>query len=610
MTVQQAAILAIIVAAAVLFVWGRWRHDLVALGALLSCVVAGLVDPADAFSGFGNPAVITVAAVLILSYALQQTGTVDMLTARVLPATSSATLSIASLSVLAAALSAFMNNVGALALLMPVAMRTANQLGIPAGRVLMPVSFASILGGMTTLTGTPPNLIVADFRAATGDGAFRMFDFTPVGIVVALAGIALILLAWRLVPARQRSGVSSFETAAYIVEARVKPDSSIIGQTLRDIEYALDQTEAQIIGLLRDNQRISAPNPYRQVQAEDVLVIEADQDSIGDALAKLGLSLDLNQAESDEDTTGNNPDIEADSATEKSNRSRLESGDVVLMELAVRPNAALLGYSVKRIDLRRRYGVNLLAISREGREPVVRLNATPIRSGDVLLVQGTPDAIMEFASAYGCIPLAERPLKIPNQPKAWIALIVIAAAVAGAAFGLLPAAITFTGGALAMALFKVIPVRKLYEPIDWPVIVLLGALIPVAGAMSTTGAADLIAQGLITAAGSTNPVLVMILLLVATMTLSDFMNNAATAAVMCPIALGAAAQMQVNADTYLMAVAIGASSAFLTPIGHQNNALILGPGGFRFTDYWRLGLPMELVVIAAATPLLLLVWPL
>lgn len=610
MTVQQLGIIAIVAAAALLFVWGRWRHDLVALGALLACVVTGLVQPENAFSGFGNPAVITVAAVLILSYALQTTGVVDMLTAKVLPPTSNITLSVAALCVLAAGLSAFMNNVGALALLMPVAIRTASQLGIPAGRVLMPVSFASILGGMTTLTGTPPNLIVADFRARTDEGTFGMFDFTPVGIVVALAGILLIVLAWKLVPPRQRSGVSTFGTAAYIVEARVKSDSSIIGQTLRDIETALDRTDAQIVGLLRDDRRISAPSPYREVQAQDVLVIEADPESIGDALGKLGLSLDLEQPGAEDADGDKEPGEGGQDSKEKSDKSRLESGDVVLMELAVRPNAPLLGHSVKRIDLRRRFGVNLLAISREGREPIARLSATPIRSGDVLLVQGTPDGTMEFASAYGCIPLAERPLKIPNPQKAWTALIVLVAAVAGAAFGLVPAAITFTGGALAMALLKVIPVRKLYEPIDWPVIVLLGALIPVAGAMLTTGAADVIAQGLIAAAGGANPILVMVLLLIATMTLSDFMNNAATAAVMCPIALQAAAQMQVNADTYLMAVAIGASCAFLTPIGHQNNALILGPGGFRFGDYWRLGLPMEIVVIAAATPMLLLVWPL
>lgn len=615
MTLEQAGIFAILAVTALLFIWGRWRHDLVAMGALLTCVAAGLVDPGAAFTGFGNPAVITVAAVLILSFALQSTGVVDTLSSRVLPSNSGATISIIALSALAAGLSAFMNNVGALALLMPIAIKTAGRLGIAPGRVLMPVSFASILGGMTTLTGTPPNLIVAGFSGQGGSTGFTMFDFAPVGLAVTAGGLALIALAWKLVPARERTNLSSFETAPYIIEARVKQDSPIIGQSLRDIEYQLDTTDAQIVSLLRNDRRISAPSPYREVRADDVLVIEADPDAIGDALSKLGLVLDTvakaaEEAAEEKEQARENPDTSGKDEKAKQGESRLQSGDVVLMELAVRPNALLLGLSIKLIDLRREFGVNLIALSRDGKDSMARLNSTPIRSGDVLLVQGTPDAILEFANRYGCVPLAERPLKIPNSRKALLAAVIMVLAVSGAAFGLLPAAITFAGGVLAVALFKVVPLRKLYEPIDWPVIILLGALIPVAGAMSTTGAADLLAQGLIGASGGSNPVYTMIILLIVTMTLSDFMNNAATAAVMCPIALGAAAQLQVNPDTYLMAVAIGASCAFLTPIGHQNNALILGPGGFRFGDYWRLGLPMELIVILAATPMLLLVWPL
>lgn len=611
MTLPQTGIFAILAMTALLFIWGRWRHDLVALGALIACILAGLVQPGDAFSGFGNPAVITVASVLILSFALQTTGVVDTLTARVLPSSSGSTVSIIALSALAAGLSAFMNNVGALALLMPIAIKTAGRLGVAPGRVLMPVSFASILGGMTTLTGTPPNLIVAGFSGQGDSTAFTMFDFAPVGLAVTAGGLLLIVLGWRLVPARERADLSSFETAPYIIEARIKQDSSIIGQSLRDIEYQLDTTDAQIVGLLRDDRRISAPSPYREVRGGDILVIEADPKAIGDALSKLGLSLDtIEKAEEEKQEEKENPENSGKEEKDAQQESRLQSGDVILMELAVRPNALLLGLTIKLIELRREFGVNLIALSRDGKESMARLNSTPIRSGDVLLVQGNPDAILEFANRYGCVPLAERPLKIPNTRKAFLAAAIMALAIAGAAFSVQPAAITFAAGVLAVAVFKVVPLRKLYEPIDWPVIVLLGALIPVAGAMSTTGAADLLAQGLISASGGANPVYTMIILLIVTMTLSDFMNNAATAAVMCPIALGAAAQLQVNPDTYLMAVAVGASCAFLTPIGHQNNALILGPGGFRFGDYWRLGLPMEVVVICAATPMLLWVWPL
>ncbi len=617
MTVQQIAILCVLVVTAGLFIWGRWRHDIVALAALIVSVALGLVAPGMAFTGFGNPAVITVACVLILSYGLQTTGVMDQLASKLLPSAAGLTVSVTSLCAVAAVLSAFMNNIGALALLMPIALKTARRLGVPPGRLLMPVSFASILGGMITLTGTPPNLIVSGFRDQTASGSFAMFDFAPVGLAVTLGGLALILLGgWRLVPSRERSAVASFETAPYIIEAVVTDESKLPGQSLRVIEQSLEAVDAQVVGLIRGGRRISAPSPYREIHKGDVLVIEADPDSIGDALSTLGLSLpsSVKVQETEKELPRTVTEGAVDSAGTKDKKdpdeTRLQSGDVVLMELAVRPNASLVGLSVKRIDMRNRFGVNLIALSRDGKDSMTRLNATPIRSGDVLLVQGTDESILEFANVYGCIPLAERSLKIPDRKKAWLAAAIMMVAVAGAAFGLLPAAVTFSAGVVAVAVFKIVPPRKLYEPIDWTVIVLLGALIPVAEAMSTTGAADVLARTLIETIAQNDPVITLAILMIVTMTLSDFMNNAATAAVMCPIALGASAQLQVSPDAYLMAVAVGASCAFLTPIGHQNNTLILGPGGFRFGDYWRLGLPLELSVIVIGVPMLLWVWPL
>jgi di/tricarboxylate transporter len=260
--------------------------------------------------------------------------------------------------------------------------------------------------------------------------------------------------------------------------------------------------------------------------------------------------------------------------------------------------------------LRARYGLNLLAVSRQGRRSKSRLRTLRIAPGDVLLMQGSPDALGEFASDAGCVPLAERELRIPDTRMALIATVIMAGAVGGAAFGLLPAAISFAMGVLASMALRTVPPRKVYDAIDWPVVVLLGALIPVAGAMETTGTADLIARVLLETVAQGNPVVGLTLVLVVTMFLSDLMNNAATAAVMCPIAIGTAAALGVSADSFLMAVAIGASCAFLTPIGHQNNTLILGPGGFGFGDYWRLGVPLEILVVAVSVPLLLVVWPL
>ncbi len=665
MTPEQILVLTILLATIALFLWGRWRHDMVAVMALLACVLAGLVEPAVAFAGFGHPAVVTVACVLVLSRGLQASGAVDTLAARLLPAKAGIALSLAALVGLGALLSGVMNNVGAMALLMPVAMQLASRLGLPPGRVLMPLAFGTILGGMTTMIGTPPNLIVSGFRAQLGQGGFAMFDFTPVGLSVAVTGtLFIVLLGWRLVPAREKASTEGFETGAYVTEVRVAPDSKAAGMLLRAIETRLDEAGAQIIGLVRNEGRMTAPQSSRKVRAGDILVIEADIEALPEVLATLGLKLE----EAGSSRTGDEPEEDADEqqrsppakpaqATADAPQARRTKQDanskeggqdaggvrgeggetrknkdedasderdgndsdaarasadveIALLELVVRPEASLIGRSAMDLALRTRYGLNLLAVSRNGQRSKSRLRTMKIQAGDLLLMQGPLEALAEFAADSGCVPLAERALRIPDRRKAWTAGAIMACAVGGAALGLLPAAISFALGVLASMAFRTLPLRSIYDSIDWPVIVLLGALIPVAGAMESTGTADLIARALLDGVARGNAIVALTLVLIVTMTLSDLMNNAATAAVMCPIGIGTAAALGANADAFLMAVAIGASCAFLTPIGHQNNTLILGPGGFRFGDYWRLGLPLELLVAAVSIPLILLVWPL
>jgi di/tricarboxylate transporter len=616
MTVQQALIVAILLATVAMFVWGRWRHDMVALAALLGCVVAGLVPASGAFAGFGHPAVITVACVLVLSYGLQASGAVDTLVRRALPLVSGAMLTVALLTLLAAVLSAFMNNVGALALLMPVALQIASRHQLPAGRVLMPVAFGSILGGMTTMIGTPPNLIVSGFRAETGAGSFAMFDFSPVGLAVAGAGVLFVALLGRwLVPARERAGTDTFDTAAYLTEARVPEGAKALGKTLGEIESALEEADAQVVGLVRNEVRVTAPRSGRVLREGDILVIQAEAQALATALSSLGLVLaEAQPAEANGDEASPARKTEGDSSPDSAKdreegRKPAEREQPELVELAVLPNSNLVGRSATDLLLRTRYGINLLAISREGRRSMSRLRALRLVAGDVLLLQGSPEALAGFASDSGCVPLAARSLRIPDRRKALLSVAIMVLAVGGAAFGLLPAAISFAAGVLASMALGTVQLRSVYEAIDWPVIVLLGALIPVAGAIESTGTADLLARWLIETVSQGHVVVALVAILVAAMTLSDLMNNAATAAVMCPIAIGAASQLGVSADPFLMAVAVGASCAFLTPIGHQNNTLILGPGGFRFGDYWRLGLPLELLVIAVSVPMLLWVWP-
>ncbi|SDS42458.1 TrkA-C domain-containing protein [Halopseudomonas sabulinigri] len=644
MDASQQLILLILGCTIALFLWGRWRHDVVALAALMACVLTGLTPAADAFVGFGHPAVITVAAVLILSKGLQTTGAVEALAQRALPKRGGL-LSLAVLTLLGACLSAFMNNVGAMALLMPLALQLSAREGLPPGRVLMPLAFGTILGGMTTLIGTPPNLIVAGFRARQDLGSFGMFDFTPVGLSVALGGVIFVVCTARwLVPKRAQPDVGSFDTGTYLTEVHIDADSKADGKTLAEVEQLLEDNDAQIVGMVRNDFRVTAPQPRRVLRAGDILVIEAEPEGLGASLTRLGLKLEeavapSNQDKADEDSNnaekepsaaqdsaaaGAEPsqpvtdpageqNSEADKAKEqqKEKDSKLSvSDEITVQELAVQPSASILGRSASDIQLRTRFGINLLAISRQGHRSIRRLRWTDIQAGDVLLMQGSPEAISGFASEYGCVPLAPRSILIPDRRKALYAVSIMLGAIALAAFGILPAAVAFMAGVLGYMLTRVIPLRRIYEAVDWPIIVLLAALMPMAAAMADTGAADLLAQTLLQHFAQGNAIIALTLMLVVTMTLSDFMNNAATAAVMCPIALSVASQLGVNPDSFLMAVAIGASCAFLTPIGHQNNTLILGPGGFRFGDYWRLGLPLEILVVLISIPMLLWAWPL
>ncbi len=621
MTTDQIILATILVATIVMFIWGRWRHDMVAAGALLLCVFAGLVPRGEAFAGFGHPAVITVACVLVLSRGLQTSGAVDVITSRMLPSGGSTWLNITALVLLAAVLSAFMNNVGALALLMPVAIQIAQRHGMAPGQVLMPLAFGSILGGMTTLIGTPPNLIVSGFREQAGLGSFTMFDYSPVGITVALAGLLFVLLLRRfLIPVRQRSDVEDFETGNYLTEARVEDDSKAVGMSIREAERAIEESDAQIVAMIRDEMRLDAPHGNRRIRAGDILVIESEPKSLVTALQALKIRLEEDKPAEPEDLQAQTVATEKEKSAADDNQepsgeesdegtTGSDNGEIALLELVVMPTSGIIGRSARGLRLRTRYGINLLAVSRQGRRNVARMRTLRFRPGDVLLMQGSLETLQEFAIHSGCVPLADRSLRLPQPREATIAALIMLTAVIAAAFGLFPAAVAFAAGVLVAMATRVVPPRKVYEAIDWPVIVLLAALIPVAGAMASTGTADLIAAFLLESLGTGSVVLALAVMLVVTMTLSDFMNNAATAAVMCPIAISAAHGLGVSPDPFLMAVAVGASCAFLTPIGHQNNPLILGPGGFRFGDYWRLGLPLEVIVVAVSIPMILLVWP-
>jgi di/tricarboxylate transporter len=593
LTTEQIAIFAILAALFGLLAWGRWRYDVVAFVALLAAVLTGLVPSGEAFAGFGHPATITVAAVLVISRALAGAGATDALVRLVQRASARVSLHIAALAGLGGLLSCVMNNVGTLGLMMPVALQSARKAKRSPALLLMPLSFGTILGGLVTLIGTPPNIIVAAYRGEVAGSSFGMFDFTPVGGVVALAGLAFVaLLGWRLVPKRavQRAAAEDiFGIEDYVAEARVVEDSKAVDLTLAELAKQTEDIDAQVIGLIRGEHHQLRLRSREQLRPGDLLLIEAGPEAIDQFVSKLGLEF---------------------AGPRKARESLTQSPDSALAEMVVAPGSPIEGRRVSALRLQHRFGVNLLAVSRQGRPHRGRLRHLQFRIGDVLLLHGDGERLPEVASELGCLPLAARELSFGLRGKAPWLIGVFAAAIALASFGVLSMPIALALAVAVMVAGGLMPLRELYEGIDWPVIVLLGSLIPVGGALQSSGATGVIADAMLALTSGMPAVVVLVLLLVITMTLSDILNNAATAVVMAPIGVTVAARLDASADPFLMAVAVGASCAFLTPIGHQNNALILGPGGYGFGDYWRMGLPLELLIVTVATPMILLVWPL
>ncbi|MGP0590965.1 SLC13 family permease [Nitrospira sp. T9] len=586
----------------VLFIWERWRYDLVALSALLLSTVLGFVPSEEAFLGFGHPAVVTVAAVLIISRGLSNAGVVEILTRYVKGATSfSPSLHVAVLSSLGGLISTVMNNVGALALLMPVAIQSSVEAKRSPAVVLMPLAFGTILGGMVTLIGTPPNIIVAHYRAEVAGESFGMFDFTPVGGIMALVGILFVaLVGWRLIPIARRSQNAPqdlFSIQEYLTEVEVPENSKAIGKSLSELESATEDSDALIIGLVRGDQSIRGAAWREHIQVGDVLVLEAGPQGINKFVSTLGLKL-----------TGTQPKEEVQESEKKPSAGK--DGDM-LLEAVVPPDRSwLVGRMAGSLKLRSRFGINLLGASRQGTPYRGRLREFRFKAGDVLLLQGEKDRVLEVIGLLGCLPLAERGIQLGKPGQAWLAGGLFALALGSAMSGLASLPIVLICAALGMVLFNIVSPRDVYQAVDWPVLVLLGAMIPIGQALERSGATTLLAQFLVGMMEEFPPVMLLGLIMIMTMTLSDVMNNAATAVVMAPLSVAVALNLGVNTDPFLMAVAIGASCAFLTPIGHQNNLLVMGPGGYRFGDYWRMGLPLELLILVVSLPLLVFMWPL
>jgi len=594
---EQAIVIVVIIISLVLFVQAKLRYDVVAMLALLVITITGITPAESAFGGFSHPAIITVAAVLVVSRGLLNVGAMDPVTDLVNKLKGGIEIKLLLLMGITAFFSSFMNNVGALALTMPVAIKIGKDNNLSPSYLLMPIAYASLFGGMITEIGTPPNLIISKYRDQYGSAPFNFLDFAPVGFVLTVIGILLIsLIGYKLIPNRRAKADPNtlFKVEDYLSELVVPAGNKFVGKTIRDLSS--DQTfDVNILNIIRNKVNIIAPYAREILEVGDLLVVRIDPSELAKLIAKTGMTLKGAKLTSDE------------------SGKLLTASEHSLIEILLRDDSPLVGNTAVDIKLRNEYNVNLVAISRQGMYLRGRLGEIHFRTGDILLIQVADQNIHMVLASIKALPLAARGIMIgtPDQKRRRaIGLGIFATSIVLTMFGIIPVQISFSMAAVLLVLTKIISLKEIYESIDWPVIVMLGAMLPLGDAIQTTGAADTIAQLILRLSGVLSPSMIVGLLMLVTMLLTNLINNAAAAVLMAPIGVSLAVGLGVSIDPMLMAVAVASSCAFMTPIGHQSNTLIMGPGGYRFGDYWKMGLPVSILFLIVGTPLILLIWPL
>ena len=632
MTIDQIAIFCIIIFTFSLFIWGKFRYDIVSIISLSTLFITDLflggeksnliLNSSNLFIGFGHPAVITVALVLIISQALRNSGVVDFISRKISILSHNQLTHIASLSGVATICSAIMNNVGALALMLPVALKTATKQNRSPSIILMPLAFASILGGMITMIGTPPNIIIAAFRKTyqtnlkieamqNSDSqaaqyfneqninienfipsSFGMLDFSPVGLLIAFFGVIFItFIGWRLIPKtshKKPNSGSNFSIDDYVTEIRIPENCKLINMKIKDIEK-YTENRLEIFGYIDKNEKFSILQNNTSIKAGDRFLVKADPVDLKLMMDEYSIRL-----------------------TKKMRQriDKLKDENTIFKEVVVTPDSPLLNRTRQYLRRKTSNSLVLMAVARQDKPIHKRLDKIVFSIGDVLLLQGNSDNLKDSIHSLQLLPLEQRDIEIGLFSKVALSLLIFFSSIILSIVGIIPTTLSFIIAILLYIFTGILPVRQLYDKIDWPIIVLLGSMIPVSNALETTGTSQLLANNMVTMTQSLPHWLILALIMVITMCLSDIINNAATALIMAPIASGIAISLGVNIDPFLMAVAVGASCAFLTPIGHQCNALILGPGGYKFSDYWKMGLPLEILIVIIGTPLILYFWPL
>jgi di/tricarboxylate transporter len=589
-TTPQILSFVLIGGAIVTFAWGRFRYDLVSLVALLVGISIGIVPAKQAFTGFTSDVVIVIASALVVSAAISKSGVIEAATRPVLSRLTSLRYQVPAMAGATAILSMLTKNVGALAILMPTALKLGRTEGSSASALLMPMSFMSLLGGLVTLVGTSTNIIVSQVRQETIGKPFNMFDFAPVGLGLTAVGLVVVSFCWRFLPRDRTAREDLAEAAAkarYSTEATVPDDLDDQYRTIADLQLEKDGVE--LVAVVREKGGRINITPYAPLVPGEVLVLEGDDR----ALASLFERLPLKAARSDDE-------IEKDTPKE----------EIRSIEAVIQPDSPLIGSTAQRARLQERFGVKLLALGRQNQRIAERLREVTLRAGDVLLIQAGEGALPEFMEQLHLLPLAERSVSLGSGRQRYGPILILAAAIALVGFNICSVAAGFFGAAVGIVLIGALTMREAYDSLEPEVLILIGALTPISEAVQHSGGTDVIAAGLSHLLHGAPPMIVLAALMLTAMACSPFLHNAPTVLVLGPIAVSVAKQLGLSPDPFLMAVATGSGCDFLTPVGHQCNTLVMGPGGYRFGDYWKLGLPLSIMVLIVGVPLIALVWPL
>lgn len=595
MTFEIALTLFILVTAVFLFASERLRPDLVALLVLLTLLLTGLVTVEEAFSGFSNPAVITVWAIYIVSASLTHTGIADYIGKYLgqLAGTGEVRL-IFVLMLAVGGMSAFMNNIGAAAVMLPVAIALGKRANVPTSKLLIPLAFGSLLGGITTLIGTPPNLLTSAALVEAGLEPFSLFDFTPLGLIIMFSAIAYMLLIGRhLLPgytathAHTDDLVHEYHLRDYLAEVHVLPKSPYIGKTFSETQLG-EKAGLTIMGLQRNGHSAFGPIHNMHIEDGDILFVEGQRERILILEETGGITL----------------------LPEKIMDADLKSPEATVAEIVVSQLARFMGQTLNEMDFRERYGLTVLAIWRN-EEPIIgRLAEVPLQLGDTLLVHGRRERIEALRDDNAFLLLRPPDSPSPRLSKAPINMLIFVSMISLVAFGVLHIATAAVLGAAISVLTGCLTMDEAYKSVEWKSVFLIAGMLPMGIAMETTGTAQLLSEWIVNLTGGYGPRGILLGLFILTGVLTAFMSNAAAAVLIAPIAIQTAFSQGVNPHAYVMGVALAASCAFVTPIGHQVCILVYGPGGYRFSDFTRVGVPLTILIWLLMLIFLPVFWPL